>query len=153
MADLWTPGTELPSVARTMTAERMRWYSDALHTVIAGASEPLLAGPNIHTDDDLARANGMRSRVADGMVSTNWISSLLTEAYGDAYLRGGSLRTRYVRPIYEDERIEVVVRVTERTATEGQPDRLIADVSCVKEDGEVATAGVATVVVAEGVRP
>ena len=153
MADLWTPGTELPRLVRSMTAERMRWYSDALHTVTAGASEPLLAGPNIHTDDELARANGMRSRVADGMVSTNWISSLLTEAYGDDYLRGGSLRTRYVRPIYEDERIEVVVRVTERTATAGEPDRLIADVSCVKEDGEVATAGVAILAVGEGVRP
>ena len=151
MADLWTPGSELPPLTRTMTAERMRWYSDALHTVTAGASELLLAGPNIHTDDELARANGMRGRVADGMVSTNWISSLLTDAYGDAYLRGGSLRTRYVRPIYEDERIEVVVRITERTGTGGGPDRLVADVACVKEDGEVATAGTATVVVPEGV--
>jgi hypothetical protein len=153
MADLWTPGTELPRLARTMTAERMRWYSDALHTVTAAASEPLLAGPNIHTDDEIARANGMPSRVADGMVSTNWISSLLTDAYGDGYLRGGSLRTRYVRPIYEDERIEVVVRVTKRTGTGGDPDRLVAEVVCVKEDGEVATAGVATVVVGEGAQP
>ncbi len=149
MAELWTPGTELPRLARTMTAERMRWYSDALHTVTAAAGEPLLAGPNIHTDDEIARANGMPSRVADGMVSTNWISSLLTDTYGDAYLRGGSLRTRYVRPIYEDERIEVVVRIT----TGGDPGRLVAEVACVKEDGEVATAGVATVVLPDGVTP
>ena len=74
----------------------------------------MLAGPNIHTDDALARANGLPGRVADGMVSTNWISTLLTDAFGGRYLEGGSLRTRYVRPIFEDERIEVVVRITDR---------------------------------------
>ena len=33
MSELWTPGRELPRLQRTMTAERMRWYSDALETV------------------------------------------------------------------------------------------------------------------------
>jgi acyl dehydratase len=123
----------------------MRWYADALHTVAALSAEPLIAEPNIHTDDDLARANGLRARVADGMVSTNWISSLLAEAYGMHYLEGGTLRTRYVRPIYLDERIEVVVRVTAREEDPRGGERLVADVQCIKEDGEVATGGVATI--------
>jgi 3-hydroxybutyryl-CoA dehydratase len=114
MPDSWTPGTELPRVLRTMTAERMRWYSDALMTVTAGATEPLAAGLNIHTDDAIAQANGLRGRVADGMISTNWISTFLADAFGENYLEGGSLRTRYVRPIYEDDRIEVVVRISGR---------------------------------------
>jgi acyl dehydratase len=145
MGDLWTPGTELPRIVRTMTAERMRWYADALHTVEEGAAERVVAPPNIHTDDEIARANGLRSRIADGMVSTNWISTLLAEAFGDRYLAGGSLRTRYVRPIFEDERIEVVVRITGTTTRPDGTERLVAEVSCTKEDGEVATAGVATV--------
>ena len=53
------------------------------------------------------------------MVSTNWISTLLTDAFGERYLEGGSLRTRYVRPIFEDDRIEVVVRIT---GTNTRPD-------------------------------
>jgi 3-hydroxybutyryl-CoA dehydratase len=142
---LWTPGTELPRLVRTMTAERMRWYADALATVQQGANEPIAALPNIHTDDGIARANGLSGRIADGMVSTNWISSVLTDVFGAQYLEGGSLRTRYVRPIFEDDRIEVIVRIT---GTESAPDgteRFLADVSCVKRDGQVATAGVATV--------
>jgi len=133
-----------------MTAERMRWYADALHTLVLNSDEPIIAEPNIHTDDAIARANGLPSRVADGMVSTNWVSTALTEAFGDGYLRGGSLRTRYVRPIFEDERIEVVIRVTERRAEPEGGERLHVDVACVKADGTVATAGSATVLVGDG---
>jgi 3-hydroxybutyryl-CoA dehydratase len=142
---VWTPGTELPRLVRTMTAERMRWYADALATVQQGATEPVAAPPNIHTDDAIARANGLNGRIADGMVSTNWISSVLTDVFGTQYLEGGSLRTRYVRPIFEDDRIEVVVRITAAEPTPDGTERLRADVSCVKCDGQIATAGVATV--------
>ena len=148
--DLWTPGVELPRVVRSMTAERMRWYADALETVAQLSDEPVIAEPNIHTDDDLARANGLASRAADGMVSTNWISSMLADAYGLQYLEGGSLRTRYVRPIYEDERIEVVVRITSREDAPEGGEHLIVEVSCVKEDGQVATGGKATIRVPPG---
>jgi MaoC like domain len=145
MPELWLPGNELPRMVRTMSAERMRWYADALHTVEAGSTEPLVAPPNIHTDDDIARANGLPARVADGMVSTNWISTLLAETFGERYLEGGSLRTRYVRPIFVDEQIEVVVRITEGQTTSDRNSRLVAQVSCVKSDGVIATAGTATV--------
>ena len=147
MAALWAPGMELPRLRRAMTAERMRWYSDAFETLSwtgAAAQSLILAGPNIHTDDDMARENGLRARVADGMVSTNWISTVLTDTFAELYLEGGSLRTRYVRPIFEDDNIEVVVRVT-GSERELDGDRLTLDVSCIKDDGEVATAGIATV--------
>ena len=150
--DMWEPGFELPRLVRTMTAERMRWYSDALETVSRGSSELILAEPNIHTDDELAQANGLPSRVADGMVSTNWIHSLLAQVYGLNFLRGGSLRTRYVRPIFVDERIEVIVRVTGRETVE-RGERLVIDVQCVKSDGQVATAGEAMVRVPPEVAP
>jgi 3-hydroxybutyryl-CoA dehydratase len=150
MADLWTPGRELPRLQRTMTAERMRWYSDALELVTLAADEPVHAEPNIHTDDAIARANGLRGRVADGMISTNWISTLLSDEFGHHYLEGGSLRTRYVRPIFEDDRIEVVIRITGRKPADDGRELLVADVSCVKSDGEVATAGEATISVETG---
>jgi acyl dehydratase len=128
-----------------MTAERMRWYADALDTCSQDSDHPLIAPPNIHTDDEIARANGLPGRVADGMISTNWISSLLADTFGEAYLARGSLRTRYVRPIFEDERIEVTVRIVSREATEGSAEELIADVACTKADGQVATGGSATI--------
>jgi acyl dehydratase len=148
MADRWQPGTALPTRTKVMTAERMRWYADALETCTGDGDLPVIAPLNIHTSDEIARANGLPARVSDGMVSTNWISTLLADEVGDGYLAGGSLRTRYVRPIFEDDRIEVVVRVTERTSVAEGRARVTAEVACVKPDGQVATGGTATFIVA-----
>ena len=127
---------------RSMTAERMRWYADAIETSLAGY--PVTAAPSIHTDDEIARAHGLPGRVADGMVSTNWLSSLLVETFGDAYLRGGSLRTRYRRPIIEDATVDTVIRV--RGVEEQSNDReLTLDVWCETSDGEQRVVGEASV--------
>lgn len=142
MSELWLPGQELPRVRRTMTAERMRWYADALDTSLAGRT--VQAAPNIHTDDDVARANGLPGRVADGMITTNWLSNMLVDTFGAAYVHTGSLRTRYRRPIVEDMAIEAVVLV--RDVEESRGGRtLVADVWCETEDGERCTVGQATV--------
>jgi len=142
VSELWTPGQEVHRMQRTMTAERMRWYADAIETSLAGYS--VTAAPNIHTDDEVARASGLPGRVADGMVSTNWLSSILVETFGDAYLRGGSLRTRYRRPITEDALVATVVLVR---GVDEQPDgrELMLDVWCETPDGEHRTVGEASV--------
>jgi acyl dehydratase len=149
----WQPGDELPPRSRVMTAERMRWYADALETCSSSDGHAVIAPPNIHTDDDIAKQNGLAARVSDGMVSTNWISTLLADTFGDAYLSAGSLKTRYVRPIFEDERIRVTVRITGVEAAAGGEQRLTAEVACLKEDGEVATGGTATVVLPPATTP
>lgn len=142
MSDLWTPGQEVHRMQRTMTAERMRWYADAIETSLAGYS--VTAAPNIHTDDGIARANGLPGRVADGMVTTNWLSTILVESFGDAYLRGGSLRTRYRRPITEDAAVDTVVRVR-GVEEQGDGRQLMLDVWCETSDGEHRTIGEASV--------
>lgn len=152
MGELWLPGTEIASLTRTMTAERMRWYADALETCTHDSEVPVVAELNIHTDDDIARATGLPARVSDGMVSTNWVSTLLADLAGDGYLAHGSLFTRYVKPIFVDERIEVVIRVVERTPEPDGQERIHTEVSCTKEDGQVATGGRATFLVPEGHR-
>src|ERR1700730_9632279 len=145
MAHLWLPGQVLPPLVRSMTAARMRWYCDALETALAASEEVVRAGPSIHTDDALARANGLPGRVADGMITTNWVSSMLFDRFGDAILHGGSLRTKYIRPVFEDERITatVTVRTVERLA-DGRR-LLTADVTCTNHRGQACTVGGATV--------
>ena len=151
-AERWAIGTELPRLRRTMTAERMRWYADAYESVIAFAVEPMHHGPNIHTDDEFARSKGLPARVADGMITTNWVSSMLTEIYGEYYLEGGTLRTRYVKPVFVDDVIEVGVTIVDREPRAGGGgDQLRLDVVCTNPNGDVATAGTATVRVPAGV--
>src|SRR4051812_38853315 len=108
----WKVGDELPRLVRVMTAERMRWHCEALDTAVAASGQPVAADANIHTDDAIAQASGLPGRVADGMIATNWLSSMLIQAFGDAYLGGGSLRTRYTKPVFVDDVVEAGVRVT-----------------------------------------
>jgi 3-hydroxybutyryl-CoA dehydratase len=126
-----------------MTAERMRWHCDGLESALA--DRLVVAGPNIHTDDQFARANGLPGRVADGMISTNWLSNILLGAFGDAYLAGGRLRTRYRRPVFVDVPLSAVVRVAElRPGPDGERE-LVAEVFCETPDGERVTEGEAAV--------
>ena len=143
MSALWVPGQELGRRSRTMTAERMRWHCDGLESALA--DRLVLSGPNIHTDDEVARANGLPGRVADGMVSTNWLSGVLVEVFGEDYLHRGSLRTRYVRPVLVDDPLDAVVTV--RTVTESADGRteITADVWCETPDGQRCTVGEATI--------
>jgi 3-hydroxybutyryl-CoA dehydratase len=143
VASAWRPGEELPRLRRTMTAERMRWYADVIETSLAG--RPVHAAPNIHTDDDIARANGLPARVADGMISTNWLSEILVAAFGEAYLRTGSLRTRYARPILEDAMVTSVVQITSVEQAVDGTQTVKADAWCETEDGTRCTSGEASV--------
>jgi 3-hydroxybutyryl-CoA dehydratase len=137
-------GCVLTAPPRVMTRERMRWYCDALETTSEADGEFRIAGPTIHNDDDFARSQGLPGIIADGMISTNWISQLLVYTYGMRYLGDGELRTRFVRPIYEDEVIETCAEVT-HTVNGEDGRRLALDVRCVTAGGETCTVGTATV--------
>jgi 3-hydroxybutyryl-CoA dehydratase len=103
-------GTLLEGPARIITHERALWYGDGLMTSAAG--ERRLAMPNIHTDEAYARSQGLPGAIADGMHSTNWLSSLLTRTFGRDYLENGRLRTKYIKPTYVGSRIRVLAKVT-----------------------------------------
>ena len=145
MTEKWRPGQEVARVVRTMTAERMRWHCEALDTAVAATGHPVAAGANIHTDDGIARASGLPGRVADGMISTNWLSSMLIQRFDEAYLRGGRLRTRYTKPVFVDDVITAVLRVAAvEPATDGGHIVRI-EVWCENQRGEICTTGEATV--------
>ena len=145
MKTRWKAGDELPRLVRTMTAERMRWHCEALDTAVAASDHPVAAGSNIHTDDAIAQASGLPGRVADGMISTNWLSSMLTQAFGEAYLRGGSLRTRYVKPVFVGDVVEAGIRVAAVETTDDGDTVVRADVWCRIQGGDICTTGDASV--------
>jgi len=137
-------GDALSEPTRIMTRERMRWYCDALETAAAATGEFVIAGPTIHSDDEFARANGLPGIIADGMISTNWISGMLYRAFGEQYLASGELQTKFIRPVYEDERIETHGRVVSRELTD-QGARYVLDVWCQTSNEEKCTVGQARV--------
>jgi acyl dehydratase len=144
-AERLPPGTELRAHPRRMTRERMRWYVDLLPTVEADDGRVHQDVPTIHDDDAFARSQGLPGIIADGMLSTNWLLSLLMDAFGENALAPGSLRTRYVAPVFEDVVITAVARVTavEEDAEGGL--RYALDLWCEDASGRKLTVGDATI--------
>lgn len=141
------PGRAWRSPYRRMTRERMRWYCDAHDTVIHNDGRFHLAPPNIHNDDDFAHGQGLPAIIADGMISTNWIYGFVLDLFGETFLDRGALRTKYVRPVYEDQNVAVCARVKDLRDDADGDRACVLDVWCEDDAGQVLTVGEATVYV------
>jgi hypothetical protein len=141
---VWKVGDELPAITRRMTRERIRWYADALLSTSEPELTAMIAGANVHTDDEFARAEGLSGIISDGMISTNWLSSVLIAAFGQNYLTRGSLQTKYIRPIFEDQLISARAKV--RSVSTGlQGFDVELEVWCEDETGQKVTVGSALI--------
>jgi hypothetical protein len=110
------PGTELTGPLRLVSAERMQRYGDGLLSAAAG--EEIHVGANIHTNEHYARSQGLEYAIADGMLSTNWLSSMLVRSFGAAYLESGELRTKFIAPVRVGIELQARGRVTAHVHTE-----------------------------------
>jgi len=140
-------GAVFETPPRMMTRERMRWYCDALETAADADGEFKIAEPTIHTDDDYARSQGLSGIIADGMISTNWMSGLLIRLFGMDYVGHGELQTTFIRPVYEDEVLVVraVVSAIDAPTDGGDVPLVTLDLECLVDGGEPCTVGFAKV--------
>jgi acyl dehydratase len=98
---------------------------------------------SIHTDDDWAAAKGLGTTIAQGMMSTAYVSTLMTEAIGEGFVEGGTMDVRFLRPVHRDDTITVVGTVT-GFSTDGGRIRAHADVAARNQHGEQTLAGTAS---------
>jgi acyl dehydratase len=138
-------GAELRSAPRPMTRERMRRYVDAQPTVAIDDGRIHTQPPTIHDDDAYAKKQGLPGIVADGMISTNWIQGLLFDVFGRALARKGRLRTKYIAPIYEDQIVICIAKVTAKAWTGAGEVAYQFDVWCEDDSGKKLTIGEALV--------
>ena len=131
-------GFELPSLSKVMVLEGM----NAGKIIIPGTVE---ANP-IHSDPEASKREGLKAPIATGMTSTFWLNQMLTDFFGEDWLRGGTLADRYIAPIYLGDQVMCKGIVTGK-AREGRVHRLTLDVWCEKADGQKATVGTCTLVV------
>lgn len=111
------PGDRIEGAFKMVTAERLRWYGDGMLTAAAGSVT--LVGSNIHTDEEYARSQGLEAPIADGMLATNWISSLLVATFGTEFFTGGYLRTKYIKPTYVGVLVRPVLVCRSRVEHDG----------------------------------
>jgi 3-hydroxybutyryl-CoA dehydratase len=123
-------GQTLPTLVKEVGQRKI----DAYSTVRARS---------IHTDEAWARAKGFRAPLAQGMMSTAYVSEMMTNFLGEGFVKGGTLSMSFIQPVYAGDRLTIHGEVKEKRA-EGTATRVVVEVWCENQEGERTAAGTAS---------
>jgi 3-hydroxybutyryl-CoA dehydratase len=103
----------------------------------------LVRPKSIHTDPDWARQKGFRAPLAQAMMSTAYVSELMTRFLGAGFVRGGTLSMVFIKPVYAGDRLTVRGVIKDKRR-EDAGMRVSVDVWCENQHGEKTAVGTAT---------
>ena len=125
-------GQEIDPVVKQVSLERM--------------GRPLMAGNNpIHYDAEFAQKAGLPAPIATGVMSSAFLSEMLTKAFGVEWIRGGAMDVKFIRPIYAGDTVTAHGRIKGKTET-STGVRITLDIWCDTQRGEPVTVGTASLV-------
>jgi acyl dehydratase len=101
---------------------------------------------SIHTDPEWARAKGFTTTIAQGMMSTAYVSTMLTAAAGVGFVAGGTIDCRFLRPVLCDDTLTVEGSIL-GFAHEDERLRMHVTVSVTNQRAETTLSGTATAIV------
>ena len=122
---------KLPAVGATFeTARSVTQAQIDAYAAASGDHNPL------HVDPEFARTTPLGGTVAHGMLVLAWLAALLTDAFGRAWLEGGTLRIRFRAPARPGDvlHLSAVVEVVTSDETGGTAQMRVAVVNQHQED-------------------
>jgi len=125
-----TVGTTLPVLVKEVSQRKVDAYS-------------VVRPRSIHTDESWARAKGFRTCLAQGMMSTAYVSEMMTKLLGAGFVKGGTMSMAFIKPVYAGDRLTVHGRIKDRRDDNGAT-RITVDVWCENQDGEKTAIGTAS---------
>lgn len=129
---------DLPVTVRTLTEEAMTAYSED--------SANALRGTSIHVQVEAAKKAGFETTVAQGLMSADYISEMMTSVLGKEWFENAKLSLVFLRPVLCGETLTANGRLLENTV-EGAVLRKVYEVWCENERDEIVAAGTATALV------
>jgi acyl dehydratase len=103
----------------------------------------LVRAHSIHTDEAWAQAKGFRAPLAQGMMSTAYVSEMMTRFLGAGFVKGGTMSMNFIQPVFAGDRLTVHGVVKEKNA-EGDATRVVVEVWCENQDGDMTAVGTAS---------
>ena len=123
-------GQELPPLVKDVPQRKIDAYSGVR--------------PNyIHSDEAFARKKGFRAPLAQAMMSTAYVSELMTRFVGAGFVKGGTMSMTFIKPVLAGDRLTVRGVVKERRAENGRT-RVMVEVWCENQDGDKTAVGTAS---------
>src|SRR5882672_11118780 len=98
---------------------------------------------SIHTDEAWARQKGFRAPLAQAMMSTAYVSEMMTRFLGAGFVKGGKMSMVFIKPVYAGDRLTVHGMIKERRQ-EGAATRIVVEVWCENQDGVKTAVGTAS---------
>ena len=134
-------GAALPPLRKIMTQDLMT----AFEICSTGMMERRTETVNIHTDPELARAAGLGSPIASGMMTTAYLNELLRGTFGADWIRSGHLAITFIGSLRAGDEAVACAVVKGRHEVDGAT-RLELEVWCENQRGEKVTVGSADLV-------
>lgn len=130
VANTITIGQELSPLVKEITQRKIDAYSG-------------VRPRSIHTDPAWAQAKGFRAPLAQGMMSTAYVSELMTGLLGEGFVQGGTMAVKFIKPVYTDDTLTVRGTVVDKT-TENDATRVTVEVWVENQHGEKTMVGTAS---------
>ena len=124
----------LPSLVKEISQRKIDAYS-------------VVRARSIHTDESWARTKGFPKCLAQAMMSTAYISEMMTQLLGAGFVKGGSMSVAFIKPVFAGERLTVHGVIKERLP-EGDRTRLVVEVWCENQSGDKTAVGTASGLIA-----
>ena len=123
-------GGALPTLEKEISQRRIDMYSG-------------VRARSIHTDEAWAHARGFKAPLAQAMMSTAYVSEMMTRFVGAGFVKGGTLSMTFVEPVYAGDRLTVHGVIKERHP-EGGGTRVVVEVWCENQHGDKTAGGTAS---------
>ena len=125
-----TVGQALPSLGKDVAQRRIDVYSG-------------VKPHSIHSDEAWARQKGFRTCLAQGMMSTAYVSQMMVKLLGPSFARGGTMSMAFIKPVYAGDRLTVHGVIKDRRPDSGAT-RVVVEVWVENQHGEKTAVGHAT---------
>jgi len=123
-------GQELPPLVKAIAQRQIDTYSG-------------VRPRSIHTDEAWARARGFQAPLAQAMMSTAYVSELMTRLLGAGFVKGGTMSMAFIKPVFAGDRLTVHGVVKERRVEDGVT-RVVVEVWCQNQHGDKTAVGTAS---------
>jgi acyl dehydratase len=89
---------------------------------------------SIHTDPEWARAKGFPAPLAQGMMSTGYVSQMMVNLLGEGFVKGGKMAVKFIKPVIVGDTLSVH-GVVKNKISEGADIRIVVEFWCENQQG------------------
>jgi acyl dehydratase len=123
-------GQELPRLVKEIPQRKIDAYSGVRPRYI-------------HSDEAFAHTKGFRAPLAQAMMSTAYVSEMMTRVAGVGFVKGGQMSMAFIKPVLAGDRLTVHGVVKDKRP-EGGRTRVVVEVWCENQHGEKTAVGTAS---------